>query len=120
MKKIKELAMPSMAIIMAIVLAFGTTAFKEKSAFDTTTMYYQGTSFSQTDVQTKSNWSTAAQDCPNGTTKACGVDVPNEILSGGSFISTVTLQATSGNPSALNAVKNSGNPVTVSIHNRPN
>ncbi|HEX5154288.1 MAG TPA: DUF6520 family protein [Parafilimonas sp.] len=121
MNKIKKFTMPFIAIVIAAALVFGASAFKPLKPFSTTTMYYHGGSFLQADVQTKSNWTTSSQSCPNGTAKACSVDVPDDIVSGGSFISTVSLEGTAGNPSALSAVKNSGNNVSgVTIHNKPN
>ncbi|SFQ31042.1 DUF6520 family protein [Parafilimonas terrae] len=119
MKKIKEIAMPSLAIILAVILAIGTSAFKSEKSFFATTMYYHGpATYSQGDVQNPSNWNTTSTPCQQGNVKACQVAVPNAIVSGSSFISTVSLQASATTPSVLQDVKNSGSSVDNTIKNR--
>ena len=112
--------MPVIAVIAAVALALGTTAFKPEKPLVNTTMYYQGGSFSQANVQNKSNWSATTQPCSAGTAKACQVTVPSTVVSGGAFISTVSLDASAGTPSALTDVKNSGATVHPAIQNKPN
>ncbi len=120
MKINKKSLMPATALVVAVLLAFGSTAFKADRPLATTTMYYQGTSFTQADVQTKSNWNTTSVSCPTGTVKACQVTVPSTDVSGGAFISTISLVASSSTPSVLTDVKNSGTSVDPTIKNRSN
>ncbi len=119
MKKVKAVIMPSTAIILALILAIGTSAFKKDKNFANVPMYYQLTTFDHNDVVDKSHWSTTTQNCSNGSIRACKVSVPSTYVSGGAFVSSITLEATPGNPSALSDVKSSGSSISPDIQNKP-
>lgn len=104
--------------LAAIILAIGFSAFNIKPS--NTTMYYHGPDFTHDNVVIKTNWNTTSFGCTPGTAKACQVIVPDNIVSSGSFVSTVSLEATAGSPSALTDVKNSGTSVNPSITNKVN
>lgn len=114
----KKLSLAIAAIAMTTALAWAASDTNKSPRLLTTTMYYHGPSFNQADVQNKAYWNTTAEECTPGEDKACQATVDASLVSGGSFISSVSLEAESGSSAALLDIKNSGTSVEPDIINR--
>ena len=119
MNNLYKTLFPLLAIILGISFALCFSSFNKKGkSLTPVAMYYHGSTYSQSDVENKSNWNTTPVDCFTGTDKACQVSVDPSLIQSGAFIATVSLSAENSSSAALLDVKNSGISVEADIQNR--